>query len=86
MPRDDFARLERRWREQPLFLPRRRHLPLWPLVIALLCVAVTLGSMLFDQEQLAGMIAGAEKAFNAHATPATTQSEPVAGAPPPGGR
>jgi hypothetical protein len=79
MPRDDFASLERRWREQPLFLPRRRRLPLWPVAVALLALAVGLGSILLDRKQVAGLIAGLEAAFDANATQPAAPSDSTAG-------
>jgi hypothetical protein len=79
MPRDDFASLERRWREQPLFLSRHRRRPLWPLAVALLALSVALGSILLGQKQAAGLIAGLEAAFDAHATQSAAPSDSAAG-------
>jgi hypothetical protein len=79
MPRDDFASLERRWREQPLFLARRRRPPRWPLAVALLALSVALGSILLGQKQVAALIAGLEAAFDAHATQSTAPSDSAAG-------
>jgi len=81
MPRDDFASLERRWREQPLFLARRRRRrrPRWPLAVALLALSVALGSILLGQKQVAALIAGLEAAFDAHATQSTAPSDSAAG-------
>ena len=69
MRRDDFARLERRWREQPMFLPRRRRLPRWPLVIALLALAAWLGSALLDRGPLEVLADRFNTAFDADANP-----------------
>lgn len=63
MPRDDFARLERRWREQPMFLPRRRRLPIWPLVLTLFAMTAALGATLFDRSQFDGLVTGLEQVF-----------------------
>lgn len=79
MPRDDFARLERRWREQPLFLPRRRRLPLWPVVVALLVLAGGLGSVLLDSKQMEALIAGLEEAFHADVNPSAAPAGRTAG-------
>ena len=39
MPKDDFKRLERRWRERPLFLERPSRRPFWMVMFALLLAA-----------------------------------------------
>ncbi len=83
MPRDDFSQLERRWREQPLFLPRRRRLPLWPLVLALLALAGALGTTLIDPRGWEDLSAGLSDAFDARAaqerTPGPTVDRPAEG-------
>jgi hypothetical protein len=84
MPRDDFASLERRWREQPLFLPRRRRLPLWPLVVALLALAGALGSTALDPRGWNDLTAGIMDAFDARANPAGRPAERTAGPASPG--
>lgn len=43
MPRDEFERLERRWRERPLFLERPSDKPRWLLVAVLLALGLLLG-------------------------------------------
>jgi hypothetical protein len=43
MPKDEFERLERRWRERPLFLEPPRRGPRWVLVLLLLLVGGFLG-------------------------------------------
>jgi len=48
MPKDDFERLERRWRKRPLFLKRRSHKPVWVLVMLLLAVGLLLGFAAID--------------------------------------
>jgi hypothetical protein len=78
MPRDEFERLERRWREQPLFLPRRRRLPRWPLV---LLVAV-LAAALLGQVPTAGLIERLQQALAAGMVVAP--GSPQAGAVPKG--
>jgi hypothetical protein len=77
MPRDEFERLERRWREQPLFLPRRRRLPRWPLVLLAVLAAVLLG-----QAPTAGLIARLQQALAAGVVVAP--GSPPAGAEPKG--
>jgi hypothetical protein len=42
MPRDEFERLERRWRERPLFLERPSRRPLWALVLLMAAVGLLL--------------------------------------------
>lgn len=64
MPRDDFARLERRWRQRPMFLPRRRRLWHWPIVIALFALSAAFGATLLDRNQVVGLVVGLEEAFN----------------------
>jgi hypothetical protein len=82
MPRDEFARLERRWRERPLFLPRRRRLARWPLLLALLAGAGTLASALVDRGQLAALALRLEAAFgrDAIADPIPAPPTPTAAA------
>jgi len=48
MPKDDFERLERRWRARPLFLERRSRKPLWVFVMLLLAVGLLLGFASID--------------------------------------
>jgi hypothetical protein len=79
MPRDDFARLDRRWREQPLFLPRRRRLPLWSVVIALLALAGGLASTLLDPKQAQGLVAEPGDAFSTSANPSAPPADRTAG-------
>lgn len=43
MPKDDFARLERRWRERPLFGPPRRRRPRLKLAAVLIAVLTLAG-------------------------------------------
>jgi hypothetical protein len=43
VPKDEFERLERRWRERPLFLEEPRRSPVWTLALLLLCLGVFLG-------------------------------------------
>jgi hypothetical protein len=43
MPKDEFERLERRWRERPLFLDPPRRGPRWLLLLLLLLVGAFLG-------------------------------------------
>jgi hypothetical protein len=43
MPKDEFERLERRWRERPLFHEPPRRLPVRLLVAVVLAIAVLLG-------------------------------------------
>jgi len=59
MPRDDFARLERRWRERPLFLARRRRLPRWPWRVVLLALAGALSFSLLAPDQREALTAAA---------------------------
>jgi hypothetical protein len=79
MPRDDFTSLERRWRERPLFLPRRRRLPLWPAIIALPALAAGLGWALLDRNQVAGLVAGLEATFDANANQSAAPPNSTAG-------
>jgi len=76
MPKDDFERLERRWRERPLFLERPSRRPLWVLFALLLAMGMLLGfaaidppgpNTLFDRLTNAPAKAPAEQ--TAHATP-----------------
>jgi hypothetical protein len=79
MPRDDFAHLERRWREQPLFLPRRRRLPLWPLVLGLVALGGALGTTLIDPRGWEDLSAGLSDAFDARAAQERTAGPAAAG-------
>jgi hypothetical protein len=75
MPRDDFTRLERRWRKRPLFLPRRRHLPISPGLVLLVALGGVLASALFGVKPLADLTAAVRQAFNASASPFATQED-----------
>jgi hypothetical protein len=46
-----------------MFLPRRRRLRHWPLVIALLAISAVLGATLLDRNQFEGLVAELEGAF-----------------------
>jgi hypothetical protein len=59
MPRDEFDRLERRWRKRPLFLPRRQRVPRWPLA---LLVAVLVAVFVW-QQPTAGLIERVQQAL-----------------------
>lgn len=67
MPRDDFARLERRWQKRPLFLRRRPRAPILPVVVSLLALAGVLVSTLIDPHRVEALIAGVTEALNADA-------------------
>jgi hypothetical protein len=71
MPRDDFARLERRWRERPLFLPRRRRLPWWALGAVLVALAATLTLSLLGPRPVERLVDSLGGAVNANAGPST---------------
>jgi hypothetical protein len=43
VPKDEFERLERRWREQPLFSERPKHRPFWILIGFVVTLALLLG-------------------------------------------
>lgn len=43
MPRDEFERLERRWRERPLFLQEPPRSRLWILAVLILAAGIVLG-------------------------------------------
>jgi hypothetical protein len=77
MPRDEFERLERRWREQPLFLPRRRRLPWWPLALFLAVLVVAL----VGQQPTAGLIERVQRvlAVGGATAPAQAQTDGEAG-------
>jgi hypothetical protein len=78
MPRDEFERLERRWREQPLFLPRRRRLPRWSSVL----LVAALAAALLGQVPTAGLIERLQQALAAGVV--VTPASPQAGAEPKG--
>lgn len=61
MPRDELDRLEGRWRKQPLFLPRRRRLPRWP--IALLLAALV--AVVVWQQPTAGLMERVQRVMEA---------------------
>jgi hypothetical protein len=42
VPKDEFERLERQWRERPLFLERPRRAPVWAFAVLLVGIAVFL--------------------------------------------
>jgi hypothetical protein len=81
MPRDDFARLERRWRERPLFLPRRRRLPWWALGAVFLVLAVTLTSSLLGRKPMHLLVDSLGGAVNANADPSASPAARTGDAP-----
>lgn len=56
MPKDDFERLERRWRNRPLFLERRSRTPVWVFLMLLLAVGLLLGFAAIDPPGSDGLI------------------------------
>jgi len=75
MPRDEFERLERRWRKQPLFL--RRRSPRWPLVM----LVAGLAAVFVWQQPTAGLIERVQRALVAgrEVAPAPPQASAESG-------
>ncbi|MEA3276645.1 MAG: hypothetical protein U9Q81_15395 [Pseudomonadota bacterium] len=76
MPKDEFERLERRWRKRPLFPRRRSRGPLWLLAGLAITISLLLGlaaierpsaEQLFHRLMNVGVDAPANQ--TAHATP-----------------
>jgi hypothetical protein len=81
MPRDDFARLERRWRARPLFLPRRKRLPWWALVTTVLVVLVAaLTSSLLGPKPMELLVESLGGAVSAKADPSASPAGGSGGA------
>jgi len=76
MPKDDFERLERRWRERPLFLERPSRKPFWVLLVLLLAVGLLLGFAAIDPPSPDAIFDRLTK------TPAETPPEQTAHVPP----
>jgi hypothetical protein len=48
--KDEFAELERRWRTQPLFLPKRSRKPLWTSIGLTVVLGVLAGAVVFEEQ------------------------------------
>jgi hypothetical protein len=75
MARDELDRLERRWRARPMFRPRRRRLPRWPLALLL----AALVAALVWRQPTAGLIERVQRALVAGGVGAPPQASPGPG-------
>jgi hypothetical protein len=83
MPRDDFERLERRWRERPLFLDRPSRKPLWLLLALLAAVGLLLGVVAVDPPSAQRVVEGLTTSPPDSPSEKTAQTTPAPhGAPP----
>jgi hypothetical protein len=83
MPRDEFERLERRWREQPLFLDRPSRKPLWLLFALLVAVGSLLGAAAVDPPSVKRLVRDLTTSPPGSPSEKTAQTAPRSnGAPP----